>query len=407
MDNNLRNRLDASVMAIRENGLPLIDLVNIAEQLVQANEQDQARGLYQQWLDQSITIPQPLAYVAYFNLGILLGDAGDLSSAEDAYRNAIRLNPQFAGAYLNLGTLLISNQRLHATYILWRAAANAAIRAQPNDDKLLMLAQSQLRQLTQQVGIDPGPDETSLDPVAIEQKRVRLARFDALDSGMIFALWLGPALMSPSRIQALQAIFRDSARPVCFITDATLHEWEHPDYPFHPAFQYLSEVHRADYLRCYLMHHYGGGYTDIKPVLRSWTPHFEKLRSSEQLALGYPEISATAVAQLPGAIGDQLRANYAEVIGYCSMIFRRQSVVTSEWIEETNAKLNSVLPELRAHPAQAPMDQKGVQLPSGEASQYPLQWTELGGNIFHPVILKYRHLVIKETGIVPQLFDYR
>lgn len=36
------------------------------------------------------------------------------------------------------------------------------------------------------------------------------------------------------------------------------------DAPLHPSYSFLSGVHRSDYLRCYLMHHYGGGYSDIK-----------------------------------------------------------------------------------------------------------------------------------------------
>lgn len=239
------------------------------------------------------------------------------------------------------------------------------------------------------------------------EKRIRLDSFDAYHSGIIFTLWLGPYVLSPNRSAALQAIFQNSGRPVCFITDATLNEWVHPDYPLHPAYNYLSEVHRSDYLRCYLMHLYGGGYTDIKPVLQPWTAHFNALFDNDFLALGYPEISANAVAQLPGELGDQLRTHYAELIGFCSMIFKRKSALTDEWFNETNHKLDILLESLKLNPAQHPMDRTGVILPDGKISQYPLQWTELGGNIFHPLILKHRNNVIKSTEIMPQLFNYR
>jgi glycosyltransferase involved in cell wall biosynthesis len=245
------------------------------------------------------------------------------------------------------------------------------------------------------------------DMLDVRASRGRLDHFDALKAGIIFTLWLGPYVMSPSRSAAVQSIFRDAGRPVCFITDSTLLAWEHPDYPFHPAFQYLSEVHRVDYLRCYLMHHYGGGYTDIKPVLQSWTGLFDAFHDPECLALGYPEISPGAVAQLPGEIGQQLRTHYSELIGYCSMIFRRRSILTTEWYRATQLKLETLLPVLQAHPAQHPMDQLGVILPNGVVSEYPLRWTELGGNIFHPLILKYRDQVVKNIRIRPQLQDYR
>lgn len=238
-------------------------------------------------------------------------------------------------------------------------------------------------------------------------KRDRLEQFDAFNAGIIFTLWLGPYVLSDNRSAALQAIFQNSARPVCFITDATLHDWIHPDYPLHPAYPYLSQVHQSDYLRCYLMHIYGGGYTDIKPALRTWTNPFSTLQKSNSLALGYPEISPTAVAQLPGELGEQLRTHYAEVIGFCSMIFKRRTVLSSEWFNATNDKLDSLLDILNQHPAQHPMDRNGVTLPDGVISNYPLQWTELGGNIFHPLILKYREQVIKSNEIIPQLHNYR
>jgi glycosyltransferase involved in cell wall biosynthesis len=234
-----------------------------------------------------------------------------------------------------------------------------------------------------------------------------LMQFDALRAGIIFAFWLGPYAMSPSRSAAVHSIFRDSGRPVCFITDATLAQWELPQYPFHPAFRYLSEVHRADYLRCYLMHHYGGGYTDVKPVIKPWNEHFQVFAESDCLALGYPEISANAVAQLPGELGEQLRLHYTELIGYCSMIFRRRSILTMEWIDATHRKLDAMLPMLKAHPAQHPMDQLGATLPTGVISEYPLSWTEIGGNIFHPIIFKYRKSVTKVQDIMPQLTNYR
>lgn len=241
----------------------------------------------------------------------------------------------------------------------------------------------------------------------IHKKQNRLENFDAYHSGIIFTLWLGPYVLSPNRAAALQAIFQNSGRPVCFITDATLNEWVHPDYPLHPAYNYLSEVHRSDYLRCYLMHLYGGGYTDIKPVLQPWTPHFNALLDNDSLALGYPEISANAVAQLPGELGDQLRTHYAELIGFCSMIFKRRSELTHEWFNQTNTKLDNLFESLKLNPAKHPMDRNGVILPDNTVSQYPLQWTELGGNIFHPLILKYRQKVIKSNAIMPQLFNYR
>ena len=48
-----------------------------------------------------------------------------------------------------------------------------------------------------------------------------------------------------------------------------LSSWIAEKSPLHPAYNYLSSVHKADYLRCYLMHHHGGAYSDIKVIENS------------------------------------------------------------------------------------------------------------------------------------------
>lgn len=234
-----------------------------------------------------------------------------------------------------------------------------------------------------------------------------LKHFDALHAGIIFTGWVGGGPMSPERSAALQAIFQKSGRPVVFITDETLHDWEVPESPFHPAYPYLSAVHKADYLRVYVLHHFGGGYTDIKPVLKPWTAHFERFLQGDSLMLGYPELSPQSVAQLPGELGNDLRLHYAELIGVCSLICKRQTVLTAEWIGNTHRHLSQHFEALKQHPAQHPMDRFGITLPNGSTSQYPFEWTGVGGNQFHPAVLKFRDRLMQTADITPQLHAYR
>ena len=357
--------------------LSIIATVDAAQALIDMNQHDAAARLYRLWLSNTSS---PQAYVAQFNLGVLLEAAHDDNGAEQAYRTAMEMNAGFRPSALNLAVLLERTNRIMEAQTLRLEASRS------ESPPILQRASN----------------EAASTPL-----RGHLEAFDALRGRVIFALWLGPHAMSSERAVALQSIFRDSESPVCFITDKTLSNWEHPEHRFHPAFSYLSEVHRADYLRCYLMHHFGGGYTDIKPVLNGWSAHFDVFDDDLCLALGYPEVSASAVAQLPGELGEQLRQHYAELIGYCSMIFRRRTNLTSDWMTATNDLLDSMLVHLQNNPAQHPMDQCGVTLPSGHVSNYPLAWTELGGNIFHPLIMKYRHQVAKRMQIMPQLYGYR
>ncbi|MGB0126559.1 MAG: hypothetical protein WBP72_02895, partial [Rhodocyclaceae bacterium] len=112
--------------------------------------------------------------------------------------------------------------------------------------------------------------------------------------------------MSDNRLQAIWTIFSNTGCPIAFVNRHTLFQWLKPGFPLHPAFPYLSSTHKADYLRCYLMHHYGGGYTDIKPTAKTWGEYFEQIENSGKLALGYTEL-AHGIPHVEGEFGDLLR----------------------------------------------------------------------------------------------------
>lgn len=52
--------------------------------------------------------------------------------------------------------------------------------------------------------------------------------------------------------------------------------FEVPHAPIHPAFDLLTSVHKSDYFRGYVMHNYGGGYSDVKHSHFKWRPYFEE-----------------------------------------------------------------------------------------------------------------------------------
>lgn len=229
--------------------------------------------------------------------------------------------------------------------------------------------------------------------------------FNASENRCIFCMWTGDNPMSTDRIQALWSIFNNTGCPVIFINKHNLSEWIHPNYPLHPAFEFLSSTHKSDYLRCYFMHHYGGGYTDIKQTTRKWGVLFDKLNGSSSLALGYQEL-AHGIPHLENTLGDEIRKNHKHVIGLCSFIFKKNSDITSEWLSETNKLLDSKLAELIKFPAQHPQDQYSVILPDNTVSRYPLRWAELLGEIFHPIIYKHNESLI-QGEIAPLFSNYR
>ncbi len=232
-----------------------------------------------------------------------------------------------------------------------------------------------------------------------------LDEFDGVRSNTIFCLWAGLNAMSLQRIQALWSVYNNSHCQVAFINAKTIRDWEKPDYPFHRAFDFLSETHKSDYLRCYLMHHYGGGWTDIKHTMADWRPFFERLRTSKRLALGYQEIP-DGIPHITSALGDEIRANYQCVIGLCAFIFKKQSKLTQTWLNGLHKTLDAYFYELKESPAQHPQDQKNMRLPDGTTSKYPLSWAEILGEIFHPLMFSNKDLVLQDD-IRPLLFGYR
>lgn len=233
-----------------------------------------------------------------------------------------------------------------------------------------------------------------------------LRSFDGVASNTVFCVWSGANEMSVPRIQALWSIFNNIHCPVVFLNFASLRKWELPEAPFHPAFEFLSETHKSDYLRCYLMHHYGGGYTDLKPTTTSWERSFDRLRTSEHLALGYTEVGPHGVAPVAGALGDELRENFSRLIGLCAFIFKKRTKLTEAWYQRTAALLDLKYEDLQKHPARHPQDQLGACFEDGSTSVYPIQWTEMLGDIFHPVIYEFHQDVLHDQ-IEPQFYNYR
>ena len=229
---------------------------------------------------------------------------------------------------------------------------------------------------------------------------------NGVNSRIVFCLWTGSELMSQNRLQALWSIFKNTGRPVALVTQNTLAEWVLPHAPLHPAYKYLSSTHKSDYLRCYLMHHYGGGYSDIKYTEAHWESYFVQLeQSQESLALGYTEL-ADGMPHLTGPQGDMVRKAHQEIIGLCAFIFKPNTDLTSTWYRRLHELLDQKLELLEAHPGKFALDQKGLILPDGQASLYPLRWAEILGEILHPLFYENRNKLIK-APIAPKFHSYR
>ena len=222
---------------------------------------------------------------------------------------------------------------------------------------------------------------------------------DAFEREYIFCIWPGRDKLSPDRATEVFSIFANTHRPVVLLTPDTIRKWELPDYPFHPAVQYISECHLSDYLRVYLMHHFGGGYSDIKFTFKPWDAAFQALKASDAYVVGYNFASTSEFGLSKKYDGSALLEEYKEHyapfgIGHVAFIFKRRTPLTTDMLNNLHALLDEKLEELKAHPSQAFKDFYGKILPDGTPSQYPLDYIEMGPDIFHQTLYRYREKII-------------
>lgn len=211
----------------------------------------------------------------------------------------------------------------------------------------------------------------------------------------LYIFWTGDNELSPNRKTNIELIRKNSQANVIFVTPKNLEEFVRKEHPLNPAYPYLCYTHRSDYLRCYFMHYYGGGYSDIKRIDYDWRPYFNQLQTSQLWAIGYAETSPINIAK--GSFRyNELTRNYQNVMGLGKFIFKPNTPLTQAWLDQTEHTLNRYYRRLKRQPAKVPHDFRFRRARSGLArlvnragSKYPLEWSQILGDILHP--LSYEH----------------
>lgn len=195
---------------------------------------------------------------------------------------------------------------------------------------------------------------------------------------IIFCFWTGENKMSNARLVAFEKLKIKSRCKVILVTQEVLADYILPDAPLHPAYKYLSETHKADYLRTYFMHFYGGGYSDIKAPTKSWVKAFNDIMKRPNAFInGYREVSESDIAFTPAAhLWDRL-------VGNCAYIVRPKTPFTNKWYKEMIELLDKRYEMLRDNPSRFPQDRS--ELMGG----YPIGWNEMLGRIFHKHLVSY------------------
>lgn len=214
----------------------------------------------------------------------------------------------------------------------------------------------------------------------------------------IYCFWTGDNEMSQARRKALDVLIRNAEAKVILVTPINLEQFIKSDFPLHPGFQYLSLVHKSDYLRCYFMHHYGGGYSDIKRTISSWQEPFRQIISSpDKWIIGYREFGLGGVAPIEGQLGSALKRNWYILLGNCAYICKPGTPFTVRWYQELHKRMDFYLEQLKENPGNVLGDNPG----------YPIPWTRILGEIFHPLCLKYHNRLIYSDRLKPIIEGYR
>ena len=227
---------------------------------------------------------------------------------------------------------------------------------------------------------------------------------DELDNQIdkvIYIFWTGDNEITPNRLEGIKSLEKVSGVDVKLITSKNLYEYIKKEDPLPEAYQYLSCVHRADYLRSYFMYHYGGGYADIKTYYKSWVPAFVKLEQSDAYVMGYPEVGFWGAASHDIdhiMLKKEVFTYWRYLVGNGAYICRPHTRLTAEWHAEAKRRLLRLTESLKNHPSQDPF---------GKNYDYPVRWSYLLGGIFHPLCLKYNDRLLKNKSLRPSFKNYR
>tara|TARA_R110002074_G_scaffold400357_1_gene595636 strand:+ start:1087 stop:1842 length:756 start_codon:yes stop_codon:yes gene_type:complete len=245
-----------------------------------------------------------------------------------------------------------------------------------------------------------------------------------------YCWWTGDNKLSENRKRSLEAMKAAPGGNIVFIDNKNLSDYVLPEVPLHEGYQYLSPIQKGDYLKCYFMHHYGGGYSDIKRTSKPWTEYFDRINKNPNLyAIGYSERSPDHVACLEDCrldpssskhcrtntlndsgttwSSEHLKSNWDKLIGCGLMICRKNTPFTLDWWNALNEKMDGYLAELKKYPGQWPRDSYNHINPhTGERSKYPIPWATLHGHVYHPLTLKY-HKNIDQDLTYPVMEGYR
>lgn len=226
---------------------------------------------------------------------------------------------------------------------------------------------------------------------------------------VVWCYWEGKP-MNSNRLNSFELLKQNIGVHIQLVTPENLSEFVLADFPLHDAYMYLSVVHRSDYIRAYLLHHYGGGWHDVKATEVSFENCWEEFSNSDIWLIGRPELPNGA-APVFLENGESISMYWDKLITVPAWIGIKQTAFSKELLEGIEQILDENYELLRRYPAKHAREKytkpKNLlhrtllfikKTAEGRNPNYPLEWT-LFGNVFHPLVLKYQTHVSKKLPI--------
>ncbi len=223
----------------------------------------------------------------------------------------------------------------------------------------------------------------------------------------LFCFWADDNPMSEIRAKCLDSL-SNTGMNVRFLDKNAINDWVLDEHPFHQGYPYLSATHKSDYLRAYFMHHYGGGYTDIKYLDYSWMPALNNLVNSDNYIEGYPEVGIIGITRRKGPLfflRHALKVN--RLIGCGAFLCKPYTPLTKLWMKNIHLIIDDKYYLLKENPASGPLDFIGMKLPDGSRSKYPFRHGAFSGENFHPVCMLFLDKIGRSLQTPNFKLDYK
>jgi hypothetical protein len=211
---------------------------------------------------------------------------------------------------------------------------------------------------------------------------------------VVFVCWFGGykvdnQKMSKNRFEAFTSLVENIGVPVILITSKNYSSFIKQSYPIHKSFELLSGNHKSDYIRAYFLHHYGGGYHDIKHREESWQDCWGDWLVDDNIWIyGRRENNRRAIGYPPNASNTRNKYNKLVTMGW--VICKPNTKYTSNLLNKIEDVLDKKYPELETYPgynSAGYYHENPFQM--AEENNYPLRWLEIMGEISHPLMLEH------------------